>query len=64
MQTATESRQQIRVGQRVSFSGTMVGNPPSFAAQTGVSPFEGAAQLTAQAAHVAVPANLVTVVTR
>lgn len=59
MQTTTESRQQIRAGQHVSFTGTMVANVPSFAARAGISPAEGAAQLTEQAAHIAVPAQVV-----
>lgn len=64
LQTATESGQHIRAGQRVSFTGTMVANPPSFAASTGVSAAEGAARLTEQAAHVQVPAAAVTVTGR
>ena len=61
MQSRTESAQTIRPGQRVSFVGTMVGNSAGFASSTGVTPAGGAAQLTDQAAHVAVPARLVTI---
>lgn len=59
MQTTTESNQQIRAGQHVSFTGTMVRNAPGFAARIGVSPAEGAAQLDEQGAHIAVPAQVV-----
>jgi len=39
----------------------MVGDFAGFASSTGVTPAEGAAQLTDQAAHVAVPARVVTI---
>lgn len=50
-----ESPQQVRVGQRVSFRGIVARNPVGFAAAEGISPTEGAAQLTGQGGHLAVP---------
>lgn len=49
-----ESRQQVRPGQRVTFTGTMAPTPPNFPASTGVTPAEGAAQLAAQPVHIQV----------
>jgi len=51
--TAAESNERVRPGQRLSFGGTIVRNGPGFPGRAGVSAAEGAAQLTAQGAHVA-----------
>lgn len=48
-----ESKAQIRPGQRLSFVGTMVRNGVGFTTRAGVTAAEGAAQLSAQGAHVA-----------
>jgi len=52
---AGESPFVIRRGQRVSFTGRMVPNPPGFAGAVGVDPAEGAALLEAEAQQVEVP---------
>ena len=49
-----ESAYSVGPGDRVSFTGQVVGHDVGFAAQVGVDPAEGAEQLTRQAAHVAV----------
>jgi hypothetical protein len=49
-----ESAYAIGPGDRVSFTGQVVGHDAGFAAQVGVDPAEGAEQLTRQAAHAAV----------
>ncbi|MDQ3146363.1 MAG: sigma-70 family RNA polymerase sigma factor [Actinomycetota bacterium] len=51
-----ESAQEVRPGQRVSFDGIFVASPAGFAADVGVVPSEGAAQLQAQGFHIEVPA--------
>jgi hypothetical protein len=51
---AGESAYSVAPGDRVSFTGRVVGHDTGFAAQVGVDPAEGAEQLTGQAAHVAV----------
>ena len=52
--TAGESPYQVRQGDRVDFTGTVVAHDPGFAATVGVDDAEGAAQLTAQAQHIEV----------
>lgn len=42
-------------GDLVEFTGQVVAHDPGFAAQVGVDPDGGAAQLTVQAAHIDVP---------
>jgi hypothetical protein len=49
-----ESAYAVGPGDRVSFTGQVVGHDAGFAAQVGVDPAEGGEQLTGQAAHVAV----------
>jgi hypothetical protein len=49
-----ESAYAVGPGDRVSFTGQVVGHDEGFAAQVGVDPAEGAELLTSQAAHVAV----------
>jgi RNA polymerase sigma factor (sigma-70 family) len=51
-----ESPFRVRAGQRVSFSGRMVANPPRFAADAGVDAAEGAALLERQGYHIEVAA--------
>lgn len=52
--TQTESPIQVREGQRVKFTGRVQPLPPNFAAFSGVSGNEGAAQLNAQGQYVQV----------
>jgi hypothetical protein len=49
---ADESGYVVTAGDRVRFTGTVVGHDAGFAGQVGVDPAEGAGQLTTQAAHV------------
>ena len=49
-----ESQDTVKAGARVDFTGTVVDNPAGFAQQVGVDAGEGADQLTAQGAHIAV----------
>ena len=51
---AGESAYQVKVGDRVDFTGTTSDTPPEFAKQVGVSADEGAAQLTTQGRHLVV----------
>jgi hypothetical protein len=51
---ADESGYVVTAGDRVVFTGTVVGHDAGFAGQVGVDPAEGADQLTKQAAHVEV----------
>lgn len=52
----------IRPGERVRFTGTVVGQQPSFPRQAGVSGTEGAALLAAQGAHIDVSTTKIEVV--
>ena len=45
----------VRVGDLVSFTGTMVANPEGFAETVGTTAETGADQLTAQRAHIETP---------
>jgi RNA polymerase sigma factor (sigma-70 family) len=49
-----ESPFRVRPGQRVSFTGRLVPNPPGFARQVGIVPEEGAALAERQAHHIEV----------
>jgi len=51
---AGESPYQVRQGDRVDFTGTVVAHDPGFAATVGVDDAEGAGQLSAQAQHIEV----------
>ncbi len=60
---AGESPYSVKRGNRVSFeTGKLVTNPAGFTAQVGVTAAEGAAQLTAQAQHIAVSKTAVRLV--
>lgn len=50
-----ESPYKVTPGSKVSFTGTIVGNPPNFPATVGLTEAAGAAQLTSQGAHIALP---------
>lgn len=50
----------IALGDKVNFTGKLVPNPPNFAASIGLTDADGAAQLTAQAAHIEVAETGVT----
>lgn len=52
--TAGESPFQVKVGQRVDFTGTVSPNPAGYAQTVGVDAAEGAAQLTAERQHIVV----------
>ena len=49
-----ESSYHVKAGDKVDFTAQVVGHPSTFAAQVGVDPDDGAAQLTAQKAHIEV----------
>lgn len=49
-----ESPDDVKAGERVNFRGVVVAHPAGFARQAGVTAAEGAAQLTAQGAHIVV----------
>lgn len=49
-----ESPDNVKAGDRVNFRGVVVANAPAFARTAGVTAAEGASQLTAQGAHIAV----------
>lgn len=51
---SAEQDHNVRPGDRVSFDGEVVSNPPGFAERVGVNAAEGAAQLGRQGAHIAV----------
>ncbi|MGI8682083.1 MAG: sigma-70 family RNA polymerase sigma factor [Mycobacteriales bacterium] len=57
--STSESPEQVRVGERVSFVGTVVANPPGFAERVGVNAAEGAAQLTRQGAHISANGDVI-----
>lgn len=52
-----ESDRRVRPGQRLSFAAQVVGHGKGFAERVGVTPAEGAARLTSQAAHLLVAAS-------
>jgi RNA polymerase sigma factor (sigma-70 family) len=53
---------QVIAGERVSFTASVVSQPGGFAVDAGVTPSEGAAQLTAQGAHLSVPTTALTLI--
>ena len=52
---------QVTVGDHVSFVAPLVAQPPSYAAAIGVDAGQGAAQLTAEGAHIVVPTTAIAV---
>lgn len=54
---AGESPYTVKVGDRIDLTGQMVAHDAGFAKQVGVDAADGAAQLTTQAAHIAVAQN-------
>jgi hypothetical protein len=54
LEGATESGYTVGPGDRVSFTGRLVANPPGFVGATGLAPQAGADQLERQGAHVVV----------
>ncbi len=57
LRTRRESGEQIRPGQRLTFTGVVVRHDSGFARRAGVSEAEGAAELTRQGAHVEIGAG-------
>ena len=58
--TRHESSYVVNAGDVVNFSGEVVAHGPDFAREVGVTSSEGAADLTAQGAHIVVPVNALT----
>ncbi len=57
LRTRRESGEQVRPGQRLSFSGVVVRHDAGFARRAGVNETEGATELTRQGAHVEIGAG-------
>jgi hypothetical protein len=55
--TPRESPYVVNAGDVVSFSGEVVAHGPNFARDVGVTASEGAADLSAQGAHITIPVN-------